>query len=159
MISKPYEDIRIGDIETTSAKTITEEYVRAFAELTGDRHPLHMIPEYAQQTRFGQQIAHGALVISTLLGLVELHPSYLQCFYGLNNVEFKAPTYFGDSIHVVSEITSVTPGMSGMSAVVGSHARVINQDGVVMLTGEFSMLVAGKEAALDDPRDLVGSPR
>ncbi|MFL4475109.1 MaoC family dehydratase [Paeniglutamicibacter sp. MACA_103] len=155
MISKPYEEISIGDIETTSSKTITEEYVRAFAELTGDRHPLHLMPEYAQETRFGKQIAHGALIISTLLGLVELHPSYLQCFYGLNNVEFKAPTYFGDSIHVVTEITSVNPGKSGMSAVVGSYARVINQDGNVVLSGDFSMLVAGTEAALDDPRMLV----
>jgi len=157
MISKPFEDISVGDTETTSSKIITEEYVRAFADLTGDRNPLHMIPEYAQQTRFGKQIAHGALIISTLLGLVELHPSYVQCFYGLNNVEFKAPTYFGDSIHVDSEITSVNPGKSGLSAVVGSHARVINQDGTVMLCGDFSMLVAGKETALHDPRNLMES--
>ncbi|WP_280888388.1 MaoC/PaaZ C-terminal domain-containing protein [Streptomyces sp. LBL] len=81
MISTSYEDIRIGDIAKTGFVTVTEEYVRGFADLTGDRHPLHLDPEYAARTRFGQRIAHGALMMSTLLGLVELHPSYLQCFY------------------------------------------------------------------------------
>lgn len=159
MISKPYEEISVGDIETTSSKVITEQYVRAFAELTGDHHALHMIPEYAEQTRFGKQIAHGALMISTLLGLVELHPSYLQCFYGLTNVEFKAPTYFNETVHAVSEITSVTTGNSGKSAVVTSRARLINQDGIEVLVGDFSMLVSGKQTALVDPRNLAESAR
>ncbi|WP_241962381.1 MaoC family dehydratase [Rhodococcus opacus] len=74
MISTHFENIRVGDTTTTESRTITEEYVRDFAELTWDRHPLHLNPEYAQQTRFGRQIAHGALMLSTLLGLVELHP-------------------------------------------------------------------------------------
>ena len=85
--------------------------------------------------------------------------SYLQCFYGLTNVEFKAPTYFDETVHAVSEITSVSAGKSGKSAVVSSHARLINQDGVEVLVGDFSMLVAGREAALADPRILVESAR
>lgn len=151
MISKPFEEIEVGDIATTDSRIITEEYVRVFGALTGDNHPLHMNPRYAEQTRFGKQIAHGALMISTLLGLVELHPSYLQCFYSLDNVRFKAPSYFGDKVHAVTEISAVTPHKEGRSAVVTSSAKLINQDGVVVLTGDFSLLVAGRAEALNVP--------
>ncbi|WP_104126219.1 MaoC/PaaZ C-terminal domain-containing protein [Cryobacterium sp. Y57] len=151
MISKPFEDIKVADISTTDSRTITEDYVRAFGELTGDKHPLHMNPQYARDTRFGKQIAHGALMISTLLGLVEMHPSYLLCFYSLDNVKFKAPSYFGDSVSVVCEILAVDPRKDGDSAIVTSAAKLINHDGVVVLTGDFSLLVAGRASALAEP--------
>ena len=151
MISKPFEEIEVGDIDTTGSRTITEEYVRSFAELTGDRHPLHLNPRYAQETQFGKQIAHGALMISTLLGLVELHPSYLLCFYSLDKLRFKAPSYFGDSVYAVSETSAVIPRNDGNSAIVTSAAKLINQDGVVVLSGEFSLLVAGRASALAEP--------
>lgn len=149
MISKPYEDIAVGETVQTPSRIITEEYVRAFGALTGDNHPLHINSRYAEQTRFGKQIAHGALMISTLLGLVELHPSYLQCFYSLDNLRFKAPSYFGDEVHAVSEISSVTPRPGGTSAVVTSSAKLMNQNGVVVLAGDFSLLVAGRAESLD----------
>lgn len=151
MISKPFEEINVGDTARTDTRIITEEYVRAFGELTWDNHPLHMDPRYAERTRFGKQIAHGALMISTLLGLVELHPSYLQCFYGLKNVRFKAPSFFGDEVYAVSEILAVAPRSGGGSAVVTSMVSLINMEGVVVLTGEFSMLVAGRAEALSVP--------
>lgn len=151
MISKPFEEIKVGDIATTGPRTITEEYVRSFADLTGDRHPLHLNPRYAQETQFGKQIAHGALMISTLLGLVELHPSYLLCFYSLDKLRFKAPSYFDDSVYAVSEISAVTPRKDGDSAIVTSVAKLINQDGVVVLSGEFSLLVASRATALAAP--------
>ncbi|MFF2299299.1 MaoC/PaaZ C-terminal domain-containing protein [Arthrobacter sp. NPDC058127] len=151
VISKPFEEIEVGDIARTGSRVITEEYVRSFGELTGDNHPLHTNARYAEQTRFGRQIAHGALMISTLLGLVELHPSYLQCFYSLDNLRFKAPTFFGDLVYAVSEISAVSPRKDNRSAVVTSSANLINQDGVVVLDGNFSLLVAGRSEALDLP--------
>lgn len=149
MISTYFEGIRIGDTATTESRTITGEYVRDFAELTWDRHPLHLNPEYARRTRFGRQIAHGALMLSTLLGLVELHPSYLQCFYGLDEVRFHAPAYFGDTVHAVSEVVAVRPRPDGETAVVTCKGSLINQDGTRVVSGLFSMLVAGKAQSLD----------
>lgn len=152
MISKPFEQIAVGDTDSSAERTITENYIREFAELTGDRHPLHLDPAYAEQTRFGRQIAHGALMISTLLGLVELHPSYLQCFYGLDNLRFTGPTYIGDTVRVATKITEVKPRKDGSSAVVTSRAELVNQHDQVVLTGEFSLLVAGRDTAMEDPR-------
>lgn len=149
MISTAYEDIRVGDTTTSEWRTITEDYVRDFAELTWDRHPLHLNPEYAEQTRFGRQIAHGALMLSTLLGLVELHPSYLQCFYGLDRVRFLAPTFLGDRVHAVTEVVEVRPRPEGEAAVVTCRAQLVNQDDTAVFSGMFSLLVAGRAAAID----------
>ena len=148
MISKNFEGIHVGDVAATESRVVTEEYVRDFADLTQDRHPLHLDPEYARQTRFGGQIAHGALMLSTLLGLVELDPRFLQCFYGLDQVKFHAPTYLGDSVHAVSEVVAVRPRSDNETAVVTSKGSQINQDGVLVLTGQFSFLVAGEKQAL-----------
>ncbi|TWH41888.1 acyl dehydratase [Rhodococcus rhodochrous J38] len=149
MISQAFEDIRLGDISTTAWRTITEDYVRDFADLTWDRHPLHLNPSYAQQTRFGGQIAHGALMLSTLLGLVDLHPGYLQCFYGLDQVRFHAPTYFGDRVHAVSEVVDIRPRSDAGTAVVTCKGSLINQDDTLVFSGLFSFLVAGHAQAIE----------
>lgn len=148
MISTAFEDIRVGATTTTEPRTVTEDYVRDFADLTGDRHPLHLDPDYAAHTRFGRRIAHGALMISTLLGLVELHPAYLQCFYGLDEVRFHAPTFFGDTVHAVSEVVEVRPRPDGETAVVTCRGSLINDAGVLVLSGLFSLLVAGRARAV-----------
>ena len=149
MISTHFENIHVGDRSTTESRTITEEYVRDFAELTWDRHPLHLNHDYAKRTRFGRQIAHGALMLSTLLGLVELHPSYLQCFYGLDEVRFHTPTFFGDTVHAVTEVVAIRPRSDGQSAVVTCKGSLINQDGTLVVSGNFSLLVAGHAQAIE----------
>ncbi|SDM82754.1 MaoC/PaaZ C-terminal domain-containing protein [Maricaulis salignorans] len=43
----------------------------AFAHVSGDNNPIHVDPEFAARTRFGQTVAHGALLCAVLRGLVE----------------------------------------------------------------------------------------
>lgn len=50
---------------------VTDEAVRRFAEVTGDKNPLHLNEEYARETIFGERIAHGMLLggyIGAVLG-------------------------------------------------------------------------------------------
>ena len=41
--------------------TVTAEHVRIYAELTGDRNPLHFDEAFAAGTRFGRLVAQGGL--------------------------------------------------------------------------------------------------
>ena len=41
--------------------TYTQEGVIAFAEITGDKNPIHLDPEFAAKTPFGRPIVHGFL--------------------------------------------------------------------------------------------------
>ncbi len=60
-----YDTLQVGDSFTTT-HFISEDDVRAFAEITGDDNPIHLDEAYAQDSRFGHRIVHGVL----LLGLI-----------------------------------------------------------------------------------------
>ncbi|MEM6782853.1 MAG: MaoC family dehydratase [Bacteroidota bacterium] len=65
-----YDSLNVGDTFET-VMTVSAADVRAYADLTGDDNPIHVDPEYAATTDFGQPIAHGALLlgyISKVLG-------------------------------------------------------------------------------------------
>ena len=55
-----FEDLAVG-MEASYAKKITNEDVLAFAELSGDKNPVHLDDAYAAGTMFKQRIAHGFL--------------------------------------------------------------------------------------------------
>ena len=53
------------------SKTVSSSDVVGFAEVTGDRNPIHLSEHFAARTTFGTRIAHGlytASLISALLG-------------------------------------------------------------------------------------------
>ena len=65
-----YDALQVGDIYTTT-RFISEDDVRAFAEVTGDDNPIHLDEEHARNSRFGHRIVHGVLllgIISKVLG-------------------------------------------------------------------------------------------
>ncbi|HEX7552930.1 MAG TPA: MaoC/PaaZ C-terminal domain-containing protein, partial [Geothrix sp.] len=41
-------------------QVIDDKLVRAFAEVSGDRNPIHLDDAIAKTSKFGQRIAHGA---------------------------------------------------------------------------------------------------
>jgi acyl dehydratase len=73
----------------------------------------------------------------------------LQCFYGLDEVRFHAPTFFGDAVHAASEVVAIRPRPHSEAAVVTCGGSLINQDGTLVVSGLFSFLVAGKEQTID----------
>jgi acyl dehydratase len=66
-----YESLSVGDtFELT--RTITQEDVRLFAQVSGDDNPIHIDPEYAaEHAPGGKPIVHGVLllgIVSKVLG-------------------------------------------------------------------------------------------
>ena len=68
LFSKPFDALETGARFVTPERTISEQDVRVFAELTGDRHPQHLDEQWAAASRFGSRIAHGMLVLSENAG-------------------------------------------------------------------------------------------
>ena len=94
---KSIEEMEIGE-KASFTKTITETDVVNYAGVTGDFNPAHINEEYANDTMFEGRIAHGMLgagLISTVLGTKLPGPGAI---YVKQEVEFKAPVRFNDTI-------------------------------------------------------------
>jgi len=78
--------------------TVTEEHVRRYAELTGDRNPLHFDPEFAAGTRFGRLTAQGGIATGLLHALVAEDMPGPGTVFLSQSWKFTAPTYIGDTI-------------------------------------------------------------
>ena len=67
-----YSDLKAGQ-KASLQKKITEDDLSHFIAITGDKNPLHVDALFAEQTFFGQRIAHGMLSASLFSTLVGMH--------------------------------------------------------------------------------------
>jgi 3-hydroxybutyryl-CoA dehydratase len=121
-----------GERFVTPARTITERDIRAFAELTGDMHPQHTDPEWAAGSRFGERIAHGLLVQSCAVGLVNFDPDRVVALRRVGDAVFKLPVRIGDSVHVEGQVVG-SRELDDDTELVEHRWRVLNQDGRMVL--------------------------
>ena len=128
---KTIDQLNIGDRASIS-KLITERDVILFAELTGDINPIHMDRFYAEQTVFGERIAHGmftASLISAVLGMKLPGPGNI---YISQSLKFRAPEKCGDVIEAEVEVIEKIPERNRVRL----RTTCRNQDDTVVLEGE-----------------------
>ena len=103
-----FEDLSVGQTETL-AKHVSSSDVVGFAEVTGDRNPIHLSEHFAAQTPFGTRIAHGlytASLISAVLGTRLPGPGAIYISQTLN---FRAPVKIGDTVDVSVMVAELMP--------------------------------------------------
>jgi 3-hydroxybutyryl-CoA dehydratase len=101
-----FEDLSVGMAERLE-KTIAASDVVGFAQLTGDRNPIHLSEHFAAKTPFGTRVAHGlytASLISAVLGTRLPGPGAVYISQTLN---FRAPVKIGDTVAVVVEVAEL----------------------------------------------------
>jgi 3-hydroxybutyryl-CoA dehydratase len=103
-----FEDLSVGMTERL-AKTVASSDVVGFAEVTGDRNPIHLSEHFAAKTPFGTRIAHGlytASLISAVLGTRLPGPGAVYISQTLN---FRAPVKIGDTVEVSVAVVELLP--------------------------------------------------
>ena len=93
--------------QATLSRVITEHDIVLFAEVSGDKNPLHLDAAYAEQSLFGKRIAHGFLIgslISAVLGNVLPGPGSI---YLGQTLRFLAPIHIGDEVTVLVKVVAV----------------------------------------------------
>jgi acyl dehydratase len=146
-----YEDLDVGQRWRTAARTVTEADIVAFAGVSGDFNPIHVDAEHAATTRFGERIAHGALVLAIATGLRQQQNVFrgtLKAWLGMREWRFQAPVRIGDTIHVVTEIKERRETKDAASGLVVQAVEVHNQRDEVVASGEFVTLMARRAAGL-----------
>lgn len=114
------------------ARTFSREEVHAFAELSRDRGYHHVVTGDA-----GEVVVHGLLTatLPTMLGdELDFVARTIDC-------EFLQPVYTGDRISCEVTVTDVTEGDKRTH--VSSEAVCTNEDGDVVMRGEFGGIVFG----------------
>jgi acyl dehydratase len=143
-----YEDYEVGRRMVTRGRTITEADLVQFAALTGDFNPMHTDAVYAASSLAGQRVAHGMLVMSYAVGQVYqlgILEKTILTFRGVE-MKFSLPVYIGDTIHIEVTVIEKKDARRLGGGTVVSEVRIVNQDGKVVQKGEWTMLVASKEA-------------
>jgi 3-hydroxybutyryl-CoA dehydratase len=115
----------------TLEKTVASSDVVGFAQLTGDRNPIHLSEHFAARTTFGKRIAHGlytASLISAVLGTRLPGPGAIYISQSLN---FRAPVKIGDTVVVTVTVAELVAEKSRARL-----ACVCAVGGEVVLDGE-----------------------
>ncbi len=141
-------DLQVGDEWQSSGRTITQTDVISFAGLSGDYNPIHVDHEYAQRTPFGKPIAHGLLGLSIASGL-GMHSPRVETVAFLEILEWKflEPIYFGDTIHLITQVVAIEPRGAGRRGVVTWRRQIVNQRGSVVQEGLTRTMVRSAPAA------------
>jgi acyl dehydratase len=121
----------VGDT-ASRAITVTDEHVRAYAEITGDRNPLHFDAAFAEKTRFGRLVVQGGLTTGLLHALVATDMPGPGTVFLSQNWRFTAPVFIGDTITAIAEVLSV----HAAKPVTQLAIRVVREDGEAVLEGE-----------------------
>ncbi|KPL07314.1 enoyl-CoA hydratase [bacterium SM23_57] len=126
---------RIGDSASIS-KTFTDDDVLTFANISGDKNPIHLDEDYAAKTRFGKRLVHGILtsgLISALLGMELPGPGSIYIKQTLN---FRAPVFIGDTITVKVTVTNIRKD----KPIITLDTICTNQDEILVIDGEAVLL-------------------
>lgn len=95
--------IKVGDSHSEKFE-VTDDKVRAFAQITGDLNPVHLDDEFAAKTIFGKRIAHGILVSGFISNVLANKLPGPGTIYLKQDLNFVAPVFIGDTIEVIVEI-------------------------------------------------------
>lgn len=134
-----FEDLKVGQTETW-LKHVNSSDVVGFAEVSGDRNPIHLSEHFAARTPFKTRIAHGlytASLISAVLGTRLPGPGAIYISQTLN---FKAPVKIDDDVLVTVRVEELMER--------GHRARlscVCSVGDVVVLEGEALVKVPARD--------------
>jgi acyl dehydratase len=83
---------------------VTAEDVERFAELTGDRNPLHFDEEFASRTRFGRLVAQGGIAAGLFNALVAMELPGPGSVFLHQEWDYPAPVFVGDTVTAEAEV-------------------------------------------------------
>jgi acyl dehydratase len=123
--------LRVGQ-RARRTQTVTAREVELYAQITGDRNPLHFDGDFAARTRFGRLVAQGGIASGMLNALVAMDLPGPGTVFMSQTLSYKAPTYLGDTLTAEVEVLS----LKADKPVCQLRATIVNQDGTLVLEGE-----------------------
>jgi oxepin-CoA hydrolase/3-oxo-5,6-dehydrosuberyl-CoA semialdehyde dehydrogenase len=139
-----FEDCAVGRRVEGGNVKVENEMIRAFAELTGDRNPVHVDPEVARKSVFRGCVAHGMLVQSLAAGMMWRSGAFEGSVIAVleARASFPAPVKPGDEVTAVLEVRAVDPEPAAKRGWVLWSVELRNQRSEVVCESEWKVLTA-----------------
>jgi 3-hydroxybutyryl-CoA dehydratase len=132
------DEIQPG-MSASISHTVTERDIQLFGEATGDMNPVHFDEEFAKRTIFRGRVAHGALSIGYISGVIGTQLPGGGAIFVSASIVFKTPVRIGDTV-----VTTVTVReVAGREAVLDCACKVGDR---LVLESEARVLVPRRPA-------------
>lgn len=142
-----WEDMTTGSSFRTAARTVTEPDLVTFVNLGGFNEPLFYDASHASGGGYTGRLVPGALVYVLAEGLIlqtnVLHGTGLAFMHMEYSV--KAPTYVGDTLHVVVTTLEARASSRPGRGVVTTRCAIINQHGTEVAEFTPVRLIRGRD--------------
>jgi itaconyl-CoA hydratase len=145
-----YEDFVVGDtFEHRPGRTITDTDNIWMTLLTMNTQPVHFDAKYAAATEWKKLLVDSTLTISMLTGMsVRTVSAKVVANLGWDKVRATAPVFAGDTLYATSTVLSKRLSKSRPTqGIVTVQTAGTNQDGVVVMTFERTMLIYTREGS------------
>lgn len=133
-----FEDLEIG-MEASFQKLVTEADINTFAEVTGDKNPVHLDANYAAKTLFKERIAHGMLTASYISAVFGMELPGPGVIYVSQTLNFRAPVKIGQTVTAKVRVVELFPAKR--------RARfecICTADDKTVLEGEAMLLIPAR---------------
>ena len=94
-------------MQASYTHTYTAQQVEAFAEVSGDRNPVHLDENYAAGTRFKRPLVHGLNSASFFSAIFGTRLPGTGCVYVSQSLNFKRAVHIGDTVVATVTITKI----------------------------------------------------
>ncbi|MBD9499614.1 MaoC family dehydratase [Pseudomonas sp. BGr12] len=141
----PYEELEVGQ-KANFQRSVTERDIQLFAEVSGDRNPVHLDAEYAATTQFKERIAHGMLTGALISAAIATTLPGPGTIYLGQNLSFTRPVKLGDELTVELEVLEKLPKNR-----VRISTTVLNQDGKAVVKGEAEVMAPTEKLNIELP--------
>ncbi|KAF2958712.1 enoyl-CoA hydratase [Thermotoga sp. Ku-13t] len=131
-----FSELQVGQ-EHEASFTVSDDMVKTFAEITGDKNPVHLDEDYARNTRFKKRICHGMLVaslISKVLGMDFPGPGTILV---KQQLVYRAPVFVGETVKV--HVKVIEKKEEKHRVVLSTN--VLKADGTVAIEGQAEVFL------------------
>ncbi|MEZ5571560.1 MAG: MaoC/PaaZ C-terminal domain-containing protein [Halioglobus sp.] len=142
----PFSEITIGQTAEYS-KLIEARDIQLFAAVSGDVNPVHLDPEFAATTPFGECIAHGMLSGAIISAAIAMQLPGPGTIYLGQSLRFRAPVKVGDTITVKLQVT----GKTDKRRVVSLDCNVYNQHATLVVSGTAEVMAPKERLTVARP--------
>ena len=139
-----FDEISVGQTANYQ-RSVSEKDIVLFAEISGDRNPVHLDEDFAASSRFGERIAHGMLTGAYISAALAMELPGPGTVYLSQSLRFRLPVKIGDEIRVDLEVTEKNERRQQITL----DCKAVNQAGKVVASGSAEVLAPGDKLEIE----------